>query len=113
MSAGRVVCADLAGAACWTFIGAAVAAIGAAVAATALKAQAVAARTSGLFEPRVDLGSSVKKGDVIGLVHPIDDLSTDPEEVKVPQSGILFQRRASSRIEAGDRAGMVASELKP
>jgi N-alpha-acetyl-L-2,4-diaminobutyrate deacetylase len=74
--------------------------------------QAVAARTGGLFEPRVDLGTAVRKGDVIGLVHPIDDLSTDPEEVKAPQSGILFQRRASARIEAGDRAGMVASELK-
>lgn len=75
--------------------------------------QAVAARTSGLFEPRVDLGATVKKGDVIALIHPIDDLSSDPEEVKAPQAGILFHRRASSRIEAGDRVGMVANELKP
>lgn len=74
--------------------------------------QSVAARTSGLYEPLADLGAAVRKDEVIGLIHPLDDLAEPPEEVRAPQDGILFELRASSRIEAGSRVAMVATLLQ-
>jgi N-alpha-acetyl-L-2,4-diaminobutyrate deacetylase len=72
---------------------------------------AMTAMTSGLFEPLAEPGDTVFAGQAIGRVHATDDLGRAPETIRAPVDGILFHRRASSRIDPGQRAGMVARPL--
>jgi N-alpha-acetyl-L-2,4-diaminobutyrate deacetylase len=72
---------------------------------------AVAAGRDGVYEPVVELGREVAEGEVVGYLHPIDDLSIPPEPIKAPVSGTLFFRPASSRVEPGRRLAMVCRPL--
>jgi N-alpha-acetyl-L-2,4-diaminobutyrate deacetylase len=72
---------------------------------------AVAAETHGVYEPLVELGTVVTEGQVLGKLHPIDDLGRDPQPIGAPVSGTLFFRPASSRVEAGRRLAMIARDL--
>jgi N-alpha-acetyl-L-2,4-diaminobutyrate deacetylase len=72
---------------------------------------AVAAERDGIYEPRVELGQTVEAGDLLGVIHPMDDLGIDPVPVRAPVAGTLFFRPASSRVETGRRLGMIARDL--
>ncbi|TKT74590.1 succinylglutamate desuccinylase/aspartoacylase family protein [Aquamicrobium sp. LC103] len=71
----------------------------------------VASRRDGIYEPVVELGQAVAKGQVLGYVHPIDDLEAEPAEARAPIDGVLIFRPASSRVEKGTRLGMIARDL--
>ena len=72
---------------------------------------AVAATQAGIYEPIVELGEPVEKGQLLGYVHPIDDLTIDPAPAYAPIDGVLFFRPASARVEVGTRLGMVCRDL--
>lgn len=61
----------------------------------------------GLYEPIEDIGTEVGAGQVVGLVHPFD-LTSEPRAIAAPSDGLLFYRRARSRVSPGERLIMIA-----
>ncbi|MBS1265530.1 MAG: N-alpha-acetyl-L-2,4-diaminobutyric acid deacetylase [Acidimicrobiaceae bacterium] len=63
---------------------------------------------AGLFEPMVDPGEEAAAGDLVARVHPLDDLSQTPAELRAGVDGIVAMRHNPGLIEAGDPAVTVA-----
>ncbi len=72
----------------------------------------VYAPQAGLFEPKVKLGDDVKKGQLYGLIHFVDDPMREPVEVRFKATGILSCKRHPGRCERGDCLGHLVSETK-
>ncbi|MSP48559.1 MAG: deacylase [Alphaproteobacteria bacterium] len=72
----------------------------------------VYAPQAGLFEPKVKLGDAVKKGQLYGLVHFVDDPMRQPTEVRFKASGLLMCKRHPGRCERGDCLGHLVSDTK-
>jgi len=68
----------------------------------------ILASSRGLFEPLVDPGDDAAAGDVVARVHPLDDLSQAPTELRAGVDGIVLMRHNPGLIEAGDPAVAVA-----
>ena len=66
---------------------------------------------AGLFEPKVRLGDEVKKGQLYGLVHFVDDPMREPVEVHFKASGVLSCKRHPGRCERGDCVGHLTSDV--
>jgi uncharacterized protein len=64
--------------------------------------QFVFARSSGLFEPLVELGDRVDKGQPAALIHWPEQPWREPEELCFEAEGIVICKRAIARSEAGD-----------
>ena len=77
----------------------------------AARAYYVYAPQAGLFEPRVKLGATVKKGDVYGWVHFIDDPVRAPATVRFKATGLLSCMRHPGRCERGDCLGHLVSDV--
>ena len=67
---------------------------------------------AGLFEPVVKLGDSVKKGQLYGRVHFVDDPMREPVAVHFKATGILMCKRHPGRCERGDCLGHLVSDIK-
>lgn len=65
----------------------------------------------GLYEPMVDLGEAVRKGDVIARVWPVDRTGVLPIEYKAGISGLLISRHFPGLIKAGDCVAVVGIEV--
>ncbi len=61
----------------------------------------------GLYEPMVDLGGKVSKGDVVARVWPVDRTGVDPIEYRAKISGLLISRHFPGLIKAGDCVAVV------
>ncbi|MSP50712.1 MAG: deacylase [Alphaproteobacteria bacterium] len=72
----------------------------------------VYAPQAGLFEPMVKLGDTVKKGQLYGHVHFVDDPMRLPAEVKFKASGLVVCMRHPGRCERGDCLGHLATDIK-
>lgn len=67
---------------------------------------------SGIFAPRLVLGSLVKRGDVVGRVHALaGDPDAAPHDIVAPRAGMLWCQRGLGRIDAGDSSAVVVSPL--
>jgi predicted deacylase len=64
---------------------------------------------AGFFEPAVELGQRVGRGDVLGTVS--DPLGDSVEPIRAAHGGIVLVLHAFGRIDAGESAGVVL-ELK-
>jgi N-alpha-acetyl-L-2,4-diaminobutyrate deacetylase len=62
----------------------------------------------GLLEPCVDLGEVVREGQVIALVHPVDQLGLAPVPYHARLDGIFAGRHFPGLIKAGDCLGVIA-----
>ncbi|RQR70541.1 MULTISPECIES: succinylglutamate desuccinylase/aspartoacylase family protein [unclassified Burkholderia] len=60
-----------------------------------------------LFEPRVALGESVRKGDVLGVHHYIER-TTPPVPVRSPESGVLLCLNGQALVRRDDTIAMIA-----
>ncbi len=60
------------------------------------------ARDIGLFEPVVELGDEVKKGDLAGRVHTPETPWEAPAEVFFEAAGLVLCKRVPGRVERGD-----------
>lgn len=67
------------------------------------------AQADGLFEPVVDLGESVQKGDVIARIWPDDRTGGQPFEYRAMISGIVIGRHFPGLIKTGDCAVVVGT----
>lgn len=66
----------------------------------------------GLFEPFVDLGATVKKGQPAGIVHFMDDPAREPVEARFGASGVVLCKRIPGKIERGDCLFHLGTDVK-
>jgi uncharacterized protein len=66
----------------------------------------------GLFEPAVKLGRMVKKGQLAGLVHFVDNPGREPVPAYFKDSGLLICQRHYGRVERGDCVAHLATDRK-
>jgi predicted deacylase len=66
----------------------------------------------GLFEPFVELGAEVKKGDPCGQVHFIDNPARAPVPCFFRTSGMVICKRHFGRVERGDCVAHLATDVK-
>ena len=71
----------------------------------------VAAPYPGHYEPLVDCGENVAKGQTVGLLHDFYRLDEDPFEVAAAVEGIVVSQAWSARVEQGQLILMVAEEI--
>ena len=64
----------------------------------------------GLFEPAVKLGATVKKGDLCGLTHFVDNPGREPVPAYFKDSGIVICQRHYGRVERGDCVSHLATD---
>lgn len=62
----------------------------------------VYAHSNGLFEPVVELGTSVNAGDKAAFIYSHEDLEAEPRVVYFESSGVVVCQRAQTRTEVGD-----------
>ena len=72
----------------------------------------VTSEHSGLLEMCVDLGSDVKYGEVIALVHDIERTGTQPVEYKATIDGVLAGRHYPSLTQPGDNLAVIAIRVE-
>lgn len=62
---------------------------------------------AGLLETCVDLEDSVKAGQVVARIYPVDCTGASPLELRAPQDGILIARHFPGLIKSGDCAAVI------
>ena len=68
----------------------------------------VASVSGGLFEPCVDLGETVLRGDLIARVYDANRTGGVPTEYKAPRDGIVACRHFPGLIKTGDCLAVIA-----
>ena len=68
----------------------------------------VHANDAGVFEPVLDLGSPVERGDVIGRLHFIDRVERAPAPVVAPRSGLLLCLHGQGLVQRDDTLIVIA-----
>ncbi|WP_372572576.1 N(2)-acetyl-L-2,4-diaminobutanoate deacetylase DoeB [Ruegeria jejuensis] len=71
----------------------------------------VFSESDGLYEPMVDLGEDIRKGDIVARVWPVDRTGVDPIEYHAKLSGLLISRHFPGLIKAGDCAAVVGLQV--
>ena len=72
----------------------------------------VYAPEAGLYEPKAKLGDKVKKGQLAGLVHFVDNPGREPVQAYFQDSGFLMCKRHYGRAERGDCVAHLASDTE-
>jgi predicted deacylase len=68
------------------------------------------ARGAATYEPMHLAGANVKKGDLAGLLHFIEDIDRQPIEVRYATSGVLWMGAGPGRVQRGDCVGVVMQD---
>jgi N-alpha-acetyl-L-2,4-diaminobutyrate deacetylase len=63
---------------------------------------------AGLFELCVDLGATVRKGDVIARIHDPTRTGATPVEYRAKMAGLLIGRHFPGLIQSGDFLAAIA-----
>ncbi len=72
----------------------------------------VFSQNSGLIEPVIDLGESVKKGDLVARIWPIDRTGVQPIDYAANRDGILVSRHFPGLVQSGDCVAVIAEVLE-
>ena len=67
----------------------------------------VFSESEGLFEPMIDLGVDVQKGQTVARIWPVDRTGIMPIELVSKLSGILISRHFPGLIKSGDCAAVI------
>lgn len=67
----------------------------------------VFAENDGLFEPMIDLGETVKNGETVARIWPVDRTGVEPVELKARMAGMLIGRHFPGIIQTGDSAAVI------
>ena len=71
----------------------------------------VYAPEAGLFEPAVELGDMVRRGDVCGKVYFVDNPGRAPESCYFDGDGMVICKRHFGRVERGDCVVHLATDV--
>jgi uncharacterized protein len=71
----------------------------------------VHAPCAGLFEQTVDLGDTVRAGDLCGRVHFVDDPAREPVPCHFAADGVVVCQRHPARVERGDCVAHTAVDV--
>jgi predicted deacylase len=71
----------------------------------------VPAPRTGIWEPTVDLGAEIEKGQLLGRIHDFDDHSAPPFEMHAHRSGVLLMMHFPARTEKGVTLYVIAREI--
>lgn len=63
---------------------------------------------TGLLEPVVTLGDTVKKGDLMARIHITERTAVPPYEYFAPRNGLVLSRHVPSLIKMGDCLNVIA-----
>jgi N-alpha-acetyl-L-2,4-diaminobutyrate deacetylase len=63
---------------------------------------------SGLYEPFVEVGETVEKGQLLGQVHDIERPGEPPAEKRAKRDGLLVCRLGPGRVRRGDTIAVIA-----
>jgi predicted deacylase len=66
----------------------------------------------GLFQPAVELGDWVEKGQVAGKLHFVEDPMRPPLEPRFQRAGLVVCKRAQGRAERGDCLAHLATDFE-
>ncbi len=66
---------------------------------------------SGLYENCVELGETVRKGDLLGQVHFLEQPGREPVRVVAHSDGLLMANRGPSMVGQGDCVACVAHDV--
>jgi predicted deacylase len=66
---------------------------------------------SGVFEIRIDLGSKVKRGQLVGVIHHLERPDRPPEPVYAMSTGYLITMRAPCLTQQGDCVAVIAQPV--
>lgn len=72
----------------------------------------VYANSKGIFEPCVDLGDEVEKGQTAGRIHFPDTPTLEPETISFESDGLVACRRFPSMTERGDCLYKLVSDIE-
>jgi N-alpha-acetyl-L-2,4-diaminobutyrate deacetylase len=72
----------------------------------------VMAEEGGVFEPHVDLGDQVRKGQILGEIHSLQHRDRKPLPVVAKRSGILLAKRPLAAVSMGDCLGVIAWDYR-
>lgn len=66
----------------------------------------------GLLEPAVDLGAEIRKGDLAGMIHFVDNPGRAPVPCHFRRDGMVVCQRHFGRVERGDCVAHLATDVK-
>jgi predicted deacylase len=65
----------------------------------------------GLFEPAVELGATIRAGDLCGHVHFVDDPARPAVPCHFKKDGLVICQRHYGRVERGDCVAHLAIDV--
>ncbi|TIL34611.1 succinylglutamate desuccinylase/aspartoacylase family protein [Mesorhizobium sp.] len=65
----------------------------------------------GIFEPRCSVLDEVKRGDLIGILHPMDSLSADSIDIRAPTTSIVCAVKSGLHVDANEGVALLARPL--
>lgn len=71
----------------------------------------ILAPESGIFEIALDLGTKVKKGQIVGYIHHLERPDRAPEEIIAASAGYLITMRAPCLTQQGDCVAVIARQV--
>ena len=71
----------------------------------------VFAENDGLIEPRVDLGTSVARGDIVARVWPVNRTGVAPIDYRARRDGLLVSRHFPGLVQSGDCLAVIATVI--
>lgn len=71
----------------------------------------VFSQNDGLYEPMVDLGTHVRKGDVLARIWPVERTGVPPIEYRARIDGLLISRHFPGLIKAGDCTAVIGIRI--
>ncbi|RWC00121.1 MAG: peptidase M14 [Mesorhizobium sp.] len=66
---------------------------------------------AGLFEPRCSVLDEVKRGDIIGVLHPMNSLTAESINICAPEPAIVLGIGSGAHVEINEGVALVARPL--
>ncbi|AZO66364.1 succinylglutamate desuccinylase/aspartoacylase family protein [Mesorhizobium sp. M6A.T.Cr.TU.016.01.1.1] len=66
---------------------------------------------TGIFEPRCSVLDEVKRGDIIGVLHPMNSLTAESINIRAPEPAIVLGIGSGAHVEINEGVALLARPL--